>query len=137
MLKSKKAGTKVRQDGLINKIPYHWALLVGVLSIAAQLAIYYARFGRINTSAPISNFIFFFLAGSLGGWILIEFMNRQDTSAQRWAVLAGFLLGSPFALLLMIGGGLLGPIGVLVAPQIPWALFTWIGSGAARLVRRG
>jgi hypothetical protein len=43
-----------------------------------------------------------------------------------------FLLASPIALLAMLGGGLLGPIGVLVFPQIPWALFTWIGSLAGR-----
>jgi hypothetical protein len=43
-------------------------------------------------------------------------------------VLAAFLLASPAALLMMLAGGLFGPLGILLWPQIPWALFTWIGS---------
>lgn len=50
--------------------------------------------------------------------------------------MAAFLLISPVALFMMIGGGLLGPLGVLIFPQIPWALFTWIGSLVARFVSR-
>jgi hypothetical protein len=43
-------------------------------------------------------------------------------------VLIAFLLVSPVAMLFMLGGGLLGWNGILLFPQIPWALFTWIGS---------
>jgi len=39
-------------------------------------------------------------------------------------------------LITMIAGGLLGPIGVLLFPQIPWALFTWIGSLVAKFISR-
>ena len=43
-----------------------------------------------------------------------------------------------FALVLplMLIGGLLGPLGVLILPQIPWALFAWIGSLVSRLSAR-
>jgi hypothetical protein len=49
-------------------------------------------------------------------------MQKQRTA------FIGFLLASPFAFIMMLGGGLMGGIGVLLLPQIPWALFTWIGS---------
>ncbi len=117
-------------------IPAYWALLVGLLSVAAQVVTFYLRFGRWNTEATFMEYLFFFLAGSLGGTILIFFLNRQSTGRGRWVVLIIFLLVSPVALFLMVGGGLLGPLGVLIFPQIPWALFTWLGSLLGRSVSR-
>jgi hypothetical protein len=107
--------------------PY-WALAVGLLSVAAQVIMFYLRFGRWNTAATFTEYLFFFLAGALGGSILIFFLNRQPLVRARWMVLGGFLVAFPIALFMMIGGGLLGPLGVLIFPQIPWALFTWLGS---------
>ena len=115
-------------------IPLYWALSVGLLSIAAQVLTYFLRFGRLNTQASFAEYILFFLAGSIGGAILIFFLNQQSRARARWMVLAAFLLVSPIAFLMMLGGGLFGPLGILLWPQIPWALFTWIGSllGGAR-----
>ena len=108
-----------------------WSLSVGVLSVAAQILTFYVRFGRWNTDSTFVDYLLFFLAGSLGGWILVYFLNRRTTKS--WIVLTAFLLASPIALIMMLAGGLLGWFGVLLFPQIPWALFTWIGS----LVGRG
>ena len=122
---------------VLQKVSLYWALLVGLLSPAAQALEYYFRFDRWNTDATTAEYFLFFLAGALGGVILIFFMNRQASTKRRWVVLIAFLLASWIALIMMIAGGLLGPLGVLLFPQIPWALFTWIGSLVVKLVSRG
>ena len=121
----------------MKSIPAYGALLVGLLSVLAQVITYTLRFERLNTESPFADYIFFFLSGTIGGFILIFFLNRQPTRKGRWIVLAAFLLISPLSLLVMLGGGLFGPLGLLIWPQIPWALFTWIGSLLGRYVSRG
>jgi len=111
------------------------SLWVGLLSMMAQIITFYARFGRWNADATITEYLLFFLSGTLGGGILITFLNRQTTRTKWWLVLIAFLLASPVALIMMLAGGLLGWIGVLIFPQIPWALFTWIGSLVGKWVK--
>jgi hypothetical protein len=118
-------------------VSWLWAFLVGLLSVGTQVSIFYIRFGRWNTDTSLTDYLLLFLAGALGGGILVFFLNRQTSTVQRRAVLIAFLLASPVALLMMIMGGLLGWIGVLIYPQIPWALFTWIGSLVGKLVAKG
>lgn len=120
----------------MNRASSLWALPVGVLSVAAQIIIFYARFGRWNTDASLTDYGLMFLAGSFGGAILVFFLNRQTSTAQRQVVFIAFLLASPIALLLMVLGGLVGWIGVLVYPQIAWAVFMWIGAWAGKLLAR-
>ena len=129
----KKAKTNARQ---INRIPFQWALLVGLLMVAGQVVTFYVRFGRWNTDAFIVDYVLIFLAGALGGLILIYFLNRQSSSDARFIVLIAFLLASPIALFLMIAGGLFGVLGILILPQIPWALFAGIGSFVGRRLSR-
>jgi hypothetical protein len=114
-----------------------WAMLVGLLSIVAQVVTFYVRFGFFNTQASFANYAAFFLAGTLGGSILIWFLNREESARARRIVLIAFLLASPLAVILMLAGGLFGPIGVLIAPQIPWAFFTWLGSFVSKRISRG
>lgn len=121
---------------ILKKISLYWVLLVGLLSVAAQGLTYYLRFDRWNTDATITEYFLFFLSGALGGAVLIYFLNRQTSATRRWVVLIAFLLASPIALFMMLGGGLLGPLGVLIFPQIAWALFAWIGSWVGKLVSR-
>ena len=121
---------------IMKKVSLYWVLLVGLLSVAAQGLNYYLRFGRWNTSATAIEFLLFFLSGALGGGVLIYFLNRQASAMRRWVVLIAFLLASPIALFMMLGGGLLGPPGVLIFPQIPWALLAWIGSWAGKFISR-
>ena len=129
----KKAKKSVQQ---VKKIPLQWALLVGLLAVAAQVLTFYVRFGRWNTDAFIVDYLFIFLAGALGGLILIYFLNRQSSLDARFIVVIAFLLASPLALFMMIGGGLLGLPGILILPQIPWALFAWIGSFVGKRLSR-
>ncbi|MDZ4133932.1 MAG: hypothetical protein U1E11_12465 [Dethiobacteria bacterium] len=103
------------------------ALLVGLLSVVAQIAVYYVRFGEWNAYSTVLDYILFFVAGTLGGLILIYFLNRQKSKTAWSATLLAFLLASPIALVMMVVGGYLGLIGVLVYPLIPWTLFAWLG----------
>ena len=120
----------------MQKTSWNWILGVGLFSVAAQIAIFYVRFRRWNADSTFVDYLLFFLAGALGGWILTYFLNRQSSSVQRIWVLMGFLVATPAALLMMIGGGMFTQLGVVILPQIPWALFTWIGSAVGRLVVR-
>jgi hypothetical protein len=98
-----------------------------VLSVVAQIAVFYVRFGEWNAHSTVLDYILFFVAGTLGGLILFYFLNRQTSKTARSVTLLAFLLASPIALVMVISGGSLGPIGVLVYPQIPWTLFVWLG----------
>ena len=120
----------------MKSIPAYWALLIGFLSVIAQGIYYFLRFGQWNTQSPFSDYLFFFLAGALGGLILVFFLNRQTSPRGRWIVTLMFLLISPVSLFLMLAGGLFGPFGLLLLPQVPWGLFSWLGSLLARLVPR-
>lgn len=125
-----------KRKSTTQSIPVYWALLVGLLTTVAQILTYYLRFERLNTQASLTEYLLLFLAGSLGGVILIFFLNRQTTARGRWIVLIMFLLISPISLFVMLGGGLFGPLGLLFLPQIPWALFSWLGSLLGRFVSR-
>lgn len=118
----------LKQKQQARSLSFSWALVVGLLAIVAQVVTFYIRFGFFNTQASFANYVSFFLAGTLGGSILIWFLNREESARARRIVLIAFLLASPLALISMLAGGLFGPLGVLIAPQIPWALFTWLGA---------
>jgi hypothetical protein len=120
----------------MQKTAWNWIIGVGLFSVAAQIIVFYLRFERWSTDSTFMDYLLFFLAGALGGWILTYFLNRQTSTTQRRWVLTGFLVGTPPALFMMVGGGLFSLLGVLLLPQIPWALFTWIGSAVGRLVVR-
>jgi hypothetical protein len=81
------------------------------------------------------DFLWFFLSGSIGGLILIWSLNRQGSTRGWWAVLVAFVLASPVALLMMIGGGMLGPLGVLVFAQVPWLIGAGVGALIGWLIR--
>lgn len=120
----------------MKKISPYWALVVGLLVVIGQVITFYIRFGRWNTNAFFLDYLLMFLAGTLGGLILIYFQNRQPSADARFIVLIAFLLASPFALLMMLAGGVLGVLGILLFPQIPWVLFAWIGSLVGRRISR-
>jgi hypothetical protein len=137
MLRSGNAMKRAKKnEPQVNRIPFQWALLVGLLAIAAQAVTFYLRFDRWNTDVFIVDYLLIFLAGALGGLILIYFLNRQPSLDARFVVVIAFLLASPIALFMMIGGGLLGIPGILILPQIPWTLFTWIGSFVGQRLTR-
>ena len=119
------------------KLSIYWSGLVGLLVVALQLIIFYARFGRWNTDAPLIDYLWLFIGGWLGGWLLITTLNKQNEKAAWWSVLAAFLVATPISLAFSIAGGMLGPVGVVVFPLIPWALGLWIGTLIGRFFTRG
>lgn len=121
----------------MKRISMVWALLVGLVSVLWQVLSYLFRFGKLNPHAPFMDYVIFFLSGTIGGLILLFFLNRQPAAKAWWSVLIAFLLGTPLAMLFILGGGMLGYIGILIFPQIPWFIFTWLGSLVGRFLSRG
>ena len=119
----------------MKKLSFFWSFLMGLLTVVYQIITFSVRFHRWNADARFVDYLLFFIAGTLGGLILIYFLNKQTTKTQWWGVMIAFLLATPLAMLFMLGGGLLGWIGILLFPQIPWAFTTWIGSLVSRMVK--
>jgi len=115
---------------------YWWAVLIGLFFPILQDLIYYLRFGILNPYAGLQDYVLFFLAGALGGLILIALLRRSRTNAAKWSVLLAFLLATPLATLGMLGGGLFGFFGIVLLPAAIWAIITGIGYGIGRLVSR-
>ena len=112
----------------MRKVSPYLSLLAGALTLAAQILFFYVRFGHMNADAAFMDYVSFFIAGTLGGLVLIYFLNLGSNVGRRVVVFAAFLMITPVAMVLMLGGGMLGWIGVILFPQIPWILMTWIGS---------
>ena len=112
----------------MKKLPLYWSAVVGLVTVIWQTLSYYIRFDKWNEFAGITDYLAFFGAGVLGGLILIFFLNRQATSKGWWVVMIAFALATPVAMIFILGGGLLGFIGTLIFPQIPWGISTWLGS---------
>jgi len=113
------------------------ATLIGLLFSVLQVAIYYLRFGQLNPYAPLTDYLLFFLAGSLGGLALIAFLRRSGRQAVKWSVTLAFLLGTPLAFLGSLGGGLLGQLGVLLFPVVIWTVFSALGYRFGRIFSKG
>lgn len=120
----------------MNKKTLYWALGVGVFAILWQVFTFYFRFGQFNPYASWLDYLLFFAAGVLGGLILVFFLNRQASAKAWWSVLVAFALATPVAMILMVGGGLLGFVGILFFPQVPWGIFLWLGSLIGRIISR-
>jgi hypothetical protein len=108
-------------------ISYWWAIPIGLVFPALQALIYFLRFGGWNPYARITDYVLFFAAAALSGLVLIAFLRASLTPASRWTVLGAYLLGTPFALIGMLAGGLLGPLGVILCSLLIWAVFVAIG----------
>ena len=112
----------------MKKTSFYWSLLVGAAVIFWQVGLFYIRFGTMNAESGIMDYVMFFLAGVIGGLILIYFLQQQTSTKGWWAVTIAFLLAFPVAMVFLLGGGLFGYLGVVLLPQIPWAIATWVGS---------
>ncbi|MBC7876407.1 MAG: hypothetical protein H7Y59_04480 [Anaerolineales bacterium] len=118
------------------KIPYWWAALIGLLMPILQFVIFYIRFGNTNPDSSLLDYVLFFVAGTIGGLILIALLQRSKTKAARWLVLIAFILATPIALTGMIVGGLAGPIGVLFMSAMLWTIITSLGFLVGRFISR-
>jgi hypothetical protein len=118
------------------KIPYWWAILIGLLAPILQVAIYYFRFFSLNEESTALDYVMFFIAGTVGGLILIALLNRSKTKAAKWLVIIVFILATPVALTGMVVGGLVGPLGVIFMSAMLWTMITGIGFFIGRFLSR-
>jgi hypothetical protein len=109
------------------KMSYWWSLPIGLVYPVVQVLIYLYRFGQLNTLASPLDYLMYFAAGLAGALLLIFFLRRSRKRAGRWVIVAAYLLAAPLAVAGMVGGGLLGPVGVILFSFVPWAVFMWIG----------
>jgi hypothetical protein len=117
-------------------IPYGWAALIGLLMPVLQIIIFYFRFGKFNQDSSLFDYVMFFLAGALGGLILIALLRRSRTQPAKWIVVIAFILATPIALTGMVVGGLVGPIGVLFMSAMLWTIITGMGFLVGRFLSR-
>lgn len=111
---------------LEKKVPYWWSLLIASVYPVLQLLIFLFRFRKLSTLASSLDYLIYYLAGLAGALLLIFLLRRSKTSTGRWVILGAYLLATPLALSGMVGGGLLGPLGVILFSFVPWALFMWL-----------
>lgn len=106
----------------MNKKPsFLWALAGGLLFAVLQILIFLVRFGRLDTEAALTDYLWFFLAGALIGAGLIYLLRRSENQDIFRAVLIAFVISLPFAAFGMLFGGILGAIGVIflgVSPSL-------------------
>jgi uncharacterized membrane protein YedE/YeeE len=78
----------------------------------------------------------FFLAGALGGIVLITLLRYSRNKVTNRSVIVAFLLASPLAVLGMLAGSLFGLFGVILLPAAIWTVLTGIGFGLGRFLSR-
>ena len=109
------------------KPSFVWALVVGAAFPILQGLIFFLRFQNINTESQFSDYVFFFIAGSLIGLGLVYFLRRSDSSSVFRGTWIGFISGIPFALIGMLFGGLMGAFGIIFLSVSPSIFTTAIG----------
>lgn len=109
------------------KIPFWWAVPIGLMYPVIQVLIFIVRFGGFNTDVAPLDYVLFFAAGLIGALLLILFLRRSKSKAGRWIILTAYILAAPLAVAGMVVGGLLGPVGVVLFSLMPWLLFMWLG----------
>ena len=97
--------------------------IVALLTVGwplAQLGIFAARFGKLTTDILVESLVFAPL-GFVSSLVLVGLLGASKHRRQRQAVILGYAVASPFALLAsLLGGLILVPIvGATVAGLIP------------------
>ncbi len=118
------------------KPSYLWALATGLGFPILQVLIFLLRFGSLNTDSPVTDTIFFFIAGALIGLVLIAALRRCESVGAYRATLVGFAIGIPFVLFGMVMGGLMGPLGSIFLGVSPGVFFIAIGYFIGRVFFR-
>ncbi len=95
---------------------------------ALQLAIFWVRFGGMPPEGAQASLVFLPM-GMVSAAAALWFWSASADSRQRRAVLYGYLVASPFALVGSLLGGLAlpGALGALVLGAGPLVLGSWVG----------
>ena len=118
------------------KPSFLWALAIGLAFPILQALIFLIRFNTLTAGASATDYIFFFIGGSLIGLALIAALRRCETRGAYRAALIGFAIGLPFALFGMVIGGMLGPVGGIIFSVSPGVFFILVGFLIGRAVFR-
>lgn len=118
------------------KPSFLWAFAIGLLFPVLQVVIFFLRFQNINPDASFSDYLFFFITGSIIGFALIYFLRRSETRRTSNATIIGFVIGVPLALIGMLLGGLMGTFGIILFGISPAIFLTaiayFIGRGLSK-----
>jgi uncharacterized membrane protein len=96
-----------------------WAFAIGLLFPILQVVIFFLRFQDLTPDASFSDYLFFFITGSLIGLVLIYFLRRSETRRAYNAIIVGFVIGIPLAIIGMLLGGLMGAFGIVLFGMSP------------------
>ncbi|MBK7316972.1 MAG: hypothetical protein IPO36_16775 [Anaerolineales bacterium] len=112
----------------MNKKPsFLWSLAIGLAFPILQVLVFSLRFGNSGITAPITDYIFFFIGGAFIGLALIAALRRCETKGAYRATLIGFGIGVPFSIFGMVLGGMLGPLVGVMFSVSPGVFFTFVG----------
>lgn len=114
-----------------NQNPYLIAL--GLLYYPLQQLIFYVRFGRFNaTFHPMD--LLLEVVGVLAFLMLSYTLSTTKQSSARTLLWVLFLLVAvPLSLIGSVGGGLLGPLGIVVFGLVPVLLVLLLAKGVIRV----
>ena len=104
--------------------PYLKTLFYGLYFYLLFHIAYFLRFGRINNFVSYLD-IFIVAVGGLSVYLLQHFSDKLKKGKR--LLFAPFLLAIPFAYAGTLGGGLFGPLGILVFGAIPFVLLLPVG----------
>ena len=111
-----------------------YAVLLGLLYYPLQQLIFFWRFGRFNTIFSVNDLLLP-LVGIFAFLLLFSFLKRTEQKNGRMLLWILFiLLAIPLSLIGSVGGGLLGPLGIVIFGLVPVLIVLAIGKGIARLV---
>jgi hypothetical protein len=109
------------------KPSYLWALVVGLAFPVLQVLLFLFRFGNLDMSTNVMDYIVFFIGGLFIGLALVYFLGRSKSKSARRGTWIGFFIGLPFAAFGMMLGGLVGPLGSILFSISPGIFLTAIG----------
>ena len=109
---------------------YLWATVYGAYLYLLFQIMFFARFGRINTQVSVLD-LFIWVVGIVSVLILMFFMRKLPT--RKALMFVPFVIALPFGYVGTMGGGLIGPLGMLILGTIPFAVILAIGFGVVRL----
>ena len=104
-----------------------WILFLALLFPIINLIVYTVRFHIPDSRLYLESLVFAPI-GLIGGLIFFYFYDKSHSPVQKKAIIAGFLLAMPLAVLGGLIGGLLGIAGAIIIGALPLAMGVLLGN---------